>query len=112
MDVDTRKEAVEAFIQTTLKDHVLSEGMPRTSVDTQDAYAVVELLRSFLEKVEALEARVAAADKLAVILAVAMHEHDTADYGYGEENPWTMQEWFSDEDRAALAAYQATKEGE
>ena len=59
---------------------------------------------------DALEARVAAADKLAVILAEAMHEHDTADYGYGEENPWTMKEWFSDEDRTALAAYEATKE--
>lgn len=64
------------------------------------------------DRIEALEARVAAADKLAVILAAAMHEHDTADYGYGEENPWTMREWFSDEDRAALSAYQATKEGE
>ena len=62
-------------------------------------------------RIEALEARVAAADKMAVILAEAMHEHDTAYYGYGEENPWTMKEWFSDEDRAALAAYQATKEG-
>lgn len=59
MTVDTRKESVEAFIQGALKDHVLSEGMPRTSTDTHDAYAVVELLRSFLEKVEALEPEIA-----------------------------------------------------
>lgn len=87
--VDTQKEAVEAFIQSTLKDHVLSEGMPRTRVDTQDAYAVAELLRSFLEKVEALEARVAAADKL-------------FDKLNGKYVDYTLTE--------ALAAYEATKE--
>ena len=57
------------------------------------------------DRIEALEARVAAADKLADILQSAIIDHDTADYQPDEENPWTMQEWFSDEDRAALAAY-------
>ena len=70
----------------------------------------IQTLDEAADRIEALEARVAAADALAVILAEAMHEHDTADYGYGEENPWTMKEWFTNEDRAALAAHQATKE--
>jgi len=46
-----------------------------------------------------------AADRLAEILDAAITEHDTANYDYGEENPWTMGEWFTDEDRAVLAAY-------
>lgn len=78
----------------------------------KDSAAAWDKCEEYRLRIEELEARVAAADKLAVILAAAMHEHDTADYGYGEENPWTMREWFSDEDRAALDAYQATKEGE
>ena len=56
-------------------------------------------------RIQALKARIAKADKLADILQSAIIEHDTADYPPDAENPWTMQEWFSDEDRAALAAY-------
>ena len=56
-------------------------------------------------RIEALKAHIAKADKLADILQSAIIEHDTADYPPNAENPWTMQEWFSDEDRAALAAY-------
>ena len=54
-----------------------------------------------------------AADRLAEILDAAITEHDTANYDYGEENPWTMGEWFTDEDRAVLAAYRkAQKESD
>ena len=63
------------------------------------------LFSQALTRIEALEARIAKADALADILQSAIIEHDTADYQPDEENPWTMQEWFSDEDRAALAAY-------
>jgi hypothetical protein len=43
---DTTKDAVERFIQTTLKEAILSEGMPRNADDTADAYATVNLLRA------------------------------------------------------------------
>lgn len=83
--------------------------------DCQFAFAPLDVCdcvqKNMADRIEALEAQVRAADALADILTEAMHEHDTANYEYGEENPWTMQEWFSDEDRAALAAYRATKEG-
>jgi len=90
----------------------LRNGICQDQYDDIEIYETEQMTREAADRIEALEARIAAADALAVILAAAMHEHDTANYEYGEENPWTMQEWFSDEDRAALAAYQATKEGE
>ena len=37
------------------------------------------------------------------ILETTMVEHDTADYGYYDENPWSMKEWFTDHDREVLA---------
>lgn len=51
-NTDTIKEAVESFIQTTMKEAVLSEGMPRTADDTKDAYATVDLLRALAAKLE------------------------------------------------------------
>jgi hypothetical protein len=48
-----------------------------------------------------------AAAKVEEILTSAMIEHDTADYGPDAENPWTMQEWFSPDDRSALATLRA-----
>lgn len=47
------------------------------------------------------------AEKVAAALEAAIIEHDTADYGPDQENPWVMQEWFSDKDREALAAFRA-----
>jgi hypothetical protein len=73
-------------------------GMPDARLDYSTATEAAD-------RIEALEARIAKADALADILQSAIIEHDTADYSPDEENPWTMQEWFSDEDRAALAAY-------
>ena len=100
--MDARKEVVEAFIQATLKDHVLAEGMPRTSVDTQDAYQTVGLLRALCAKVEALEARVAAADTLAEAVT---HEREMVCQDFG------MQQDAAIAVHNALAAYRAAKEG-
>ena len=48
---DITPEAVERFIQTTMKEAVLSEGMPRNADDTKDAYATVSLLRALSARV-------------------------------------------------------------
>ena len=74
-------------------------------VSTKANSMEAKLMFEAADRIEALEARIAKADALADILQSAIIEHDTADYSPDEENPWTMQEWFSDEDRAALAAY-------
>lgn len=39
---------------------------------------------------------------------------DTANYGWGEENPWIMQEWFTKDDRETVAKARGalTLEGE
>ena len=50
-------EAVERFIQTTMKEAVLSEGMPRNADDTKDAYATVSLLRALSARIAELEAQ-------------------------------------------------------
>jgi hypothetical protein len=47
---DTSKDAVENFIQTVLKEAVLSEGLPRSSEDTEDTYKTVALLRALTAK--------------------------------------------------------------
>lgn len=52
---DITPEAVEAFIQTTLKEAVLPEGLPRNADDTKDAYATVALLRAQAARIAELE---------------------------------------------------------
>ena len=54
---DITPEAVERFIQTTMKEAVLSEGMPRNADDTKDAYATVSLLRALSARIAELEAQ-------------------------------------------------------
>lgn len=54
---DITPEAVEAFIQSTLKEAVLSEGMPRNADDTKDAYATVALLRALRSKLSRSESQ-------------------------------------------------------
>jgi hypothetical protein len=49
------------------------------------------------------QARIAELEAVLAIAESAMHEHDTACYEYGEENPWTMGEWFDVSDREAIA---------
>jgi hypothetical protein len=65
----------------------------------EDFAAIVQEHEALAREVIALRE---AAAKVEEILTSAMIEHDTADYGPGAENPWTMQEWFSDDDREAL----------
>ena len=62
------------------------------------------------DRLTAAEARVKAADALVDTLQETVAEHDTADYGHDEENPWTMKEWFDEEDREAIKNYLATGE--
>lgn len=112
MDPDIKFPECEKQYECDVRAEMLKGQTMSDNTDDMNDFVLLAIARDeAVSRVKELEARVAAADKLAVILAAAMHEHDTADYGYGEENPWTMQEWFSDEDRAALSAYQATKEG-
>ena len=54
---DITPEAVERFIQTTMKEAVLSGGMPRNADDTKDAYATVSLLRALSARIAELEAQ-------------------------------------------------------
>jgi len=54
---DITPEAVERFIQTTMKEAVLSGGMPRNADDTKDAYATVTLLRALSARIAELEER-------------------------------------------------------
>lgn len=62
MTQDTTTEAVERFIQGPIKEAVLSEGLPRNSDDTKDAYATVDLLRALTADLfAAAEARAASA---------------------------------------------------
>jgi hypothetical protein len=37
------------------------------------------------------------------ILEATIDEHDTAEYAYDEENPWTMREFFGQYERDILA---------
>ena len=55
---DITPDAVERFIQTTMKEAVLSEGMPRNADDTKDAYATVSLLRALSARIAKLEAAI------------------------------------------------------
>jgi len=57
------------------------------------------------DRLTTVEARVKAADALVGMLQETVAEHDTADYGHDEENPWTMKEWFDEEDREAIKNY-------
>ncbi|MDG4650137.1 hypothetical protein P6F26_16940 [Roseibacterium sp. SDUM158017] len=66
---------------------------------------LIALAPSLAREALRMRAKLEAAEQIAEILQSAMIEHDTANYGFDEENPWTMQEWFTDDDRAALAAY-------
>jgi hypothetical protein len=47
--------------------------------------------------------RIAELEAVLAIAESALHEHDTACYEYGEENPWVMGEWFDLSDREAIA---------
>ena len=58
-----------------------------------------------IARVPQLERIALAAEAMADVLEAAIKEHDTGEYGYDEENPWTMREWFEMSDREALAAY-------
>ena len=51
---DTSTDAVEVFIQTVLKEAVLSEGLPRNAEDTQDVYKIIDLLRGLTNERDAL----------------------------------------------------------
>lgn len=57
------------------------------------------------DRIDRLERIALAAEAMADVLEAAIKEHDTGEYGYDEENPWTMREWFEMSDREALAAY-------
>jgi len=76
---DITPEAVERFIQTTMKEAVMSEGMPRNADDTKDAYATVSLLRALSARIAELEAT-STAYRLgrAVGRAAALHDADPA----------------------------------
>ena len=56
---DISKEAVESFIQDTVKEWVLSEGLPRNADDTKDAYRTVTLLRAMSAHIAEQDAKIA-----------------------------------------------------
>jgi hypothetical protein len=60
-DIDTTTGAVEAFIQSAMKEAVLSEGMPRTKEDTADAYKAVDMLRALAAERDKLAGQLAEA---------------------------------------------------
>jgi hypothetical protein len=60
-------------------------------------------LVSLTVKLVNAKARIAELEAVLAIAESAMHQHDTADYDYDQENPWTMGEWFELSDREAIA---------
>ena len=74
--------------------------------ENEGALAIIATERGEVMRLRKENERMRAqADAIADVLDKAITEHDTANYEWGEENPWTMGEWFEDSDRLALAAY-------
>ena len=95
-------DAIETAIWSTCDEGTFSHGSNSQGIVGDMVKAIMTTIPDLIrERVKLLE------DAL-VLLEQTVKEHDTADYGYGEENPWTMQEWFTKDDRETIAKARAS----
>tara|TARA_R110000851_G_scaffold66423_3_gene150247 strand:+ start:188 stop:691 length:504 start_codon:yes stop_codon:yes gene_type:complete len=111
----TRTDLTEAEYERGFGDgcrHIQEDYEAGEQLDLRAAQARIKELEATLQEersakwslVESpLKNRVSELEEVLTIAESAMHEHDTACYGYDEENPWTMREWFDVIDREAIA---------
>jgi hypothetical protein len=88
----------EEYTRTDLTEAEYERGFGDGCRHIQEDYEAGEQL-----DLRAAQARIKELEEVLTIAESAMHEHDTACYGYDEENPWTMREWFDVIDREAIA---------